>query len=137
MTSEPAQFSFDLHERVNFDHAGAWPLRITLDGNTLVDTTLRVVTGAKQVRNRAPYRIGVHVATDGTVAQCVVVSPLAVRDLDFDLVRYRYRWTAGGKPIRTVTSTMLSDTARVPAGATPHCSVTPSDGRLNGPTAAG
>jgi len=137
LTSEAAQFSYDVHERVLFDHAGTWPLRITLGGSTLVDTALRVVTSAKRVHDRAPYAVRVHVTSDGSVAQCVVASPLAVRDPDFDIVRYRYRWTVGGTSIRTVTSAMLSDTARIPAGAMPRCTVTPSDGRLSARPATG
>jgi hypothetical protein len=56
-----------------------------------------------------------------------VQTSLAYRDPDFDVVAYRYRWTAGGKTIRTATSAMVSDLVRVPAGTTPVCTVTTSD----------
>lgn len=129
-----AQSSFDLHERVRFDRAGSTTLRVSLGGTTLVETPLRIVAGAAQVRNRAPFRASVHVTSSGGLAQCAITSPFAVRDPDFDVVRYRYVWRAGGKVLRAVTSAMLSDLVRVPAGGTPGCSVTPSDGRLSGPT---
>ena len=129
--------AFDLHERVTFDRAGAWTLRVLLGGAQLAAAPLRVVDRPAQVQNRPPYRVGVDVSTSGGLAQCVVKTQLAVRDPDYDLVRYRYRWTAGGKVLRTVASAMLSDIVRVPAGTTPRCQVTPSDGRLSAAPASG
>jgi hypothetical protein len=49
-------------------------------------------------------------------------------DPDYDIVRYRYRWTAGVRAVRTVTSAALSDVLRagvVPPGQEVTCSVTP------------
>lgn len=133
-----ARSSYDVHERVSFDHVGTWPLRITVGGKTLVNASLRVVASSKQVRNRPPLPITVHVTTSGGLAQCAVTSPFAVRDPDFDIVRYRYVWTAGAKRLRSVTSSMLSDLVRVPAsGVRPRCTVTPSDGKLSGRSATG
>jgi hypothetical protein len=60
----------------------------------------------------------------------------APRRVDFEIVRYRYRWTSGG---RLVTSAALSDALRNNAarpGETLACEVTPSDGRLRGPSAS-
>ena len=68
-------------------------MRITLGGAELVDAPPRVAAAATEVRNRAPFPI---------TAQTTV----------------SYRWTAGGKVLRSVT-------------------VTPSDGRLSGRTASG
>jgi Peptidase family M23 len=125
--------AFDVHERVTFPHPGTYVLRI----GSYVDAPLRVVAAPKQIRNRPPSRVSVQVTTAGGLAQCVVNTQLAVRDPDFDVVRYRYAWTAGGKVIRRVTSAMLSDLVRVPAGTTPRCTVTPSDGKLTAPAASG
>lgn len=64
---------------------------------------------------------------------------LSGEDPDFDLVRYRYRWTVGGTLVRAVRSAALSDALRKGAatsGKVVRCSVTPSDGRLDGPTAS-
>jgi hypothetical protein len=130
------QSTFDVHERVRFDHSGAVALRVTLGGVTLVDRALRVVARPSQVRDRPPDRVALRLTTAAGVAQCTIVSPFAVRDPDFDVVRYRYVWRAGSKVLRTVTSAMLSDLVRVPAGSSPTCSVTPSDGKLSGPTAS-
>ena len=72
----------------------------------------------------------------GEVVLCRVTTSLVAEDPDYDLVRYRYRWTVGGRIVRDRTSAALSDaiprsTAR--PGDTIGCSVVPSDGRLRGP----
>ena len=75
----------------------------------------------------------------GEVVRCTVGTMLAVRDPDYGIVRYAYRWTSGGRLVRSVTSAALSDVVPanvVRAGATLTCEVTPSDGVLRGPTAA-
>ena len=118
-----------VRERVNFDRVGAWPLKVTLGDTVLADTSLRVVAKASRATNRPPFPVTTTVTVAGGLAQCVVQTSLAVRDPDFDLVAYRYRWTANGATIRTVTSAMVSDIVRVPAGATPACTVTTTDVR--------
>jgi hypothetical protein len=127
LVPEPvAQTSFDVHERVRFPRPGTYPLRVSLGDAVLAQASLRVVASAKQVRNRPPFPVRTSVTTSGGLAQCVVQTTLAVRDPDFDVVRYRYVWRAGGNVVRAVTSAMLSDLVRVPAGTTPSCRVTPS-----------
>jgi hypothetical protein len=121
--------SFSVHERVQFDALGAWRLRYVLDGKTLADDPLRVVAKAAQVRNRPPNGVGVSVTVTQGIAQCVVNTTLEARDPDYDVVRYRYRWTGGGKVLRTVTSAMLSDYLAVRGPV--RCAVTPSDGRAS------
>ena len=128
--------SFAVHERVAFDATGGWRLRYLLDGTKLADVPLRVVAKASQIRNRPPERVTAAVTVTGGIAQCAVTTSLAERDPDYDVVRYRYRWTAGGTVLRTVTSAMLSDYLPVPAGSGLRCEVTPSDGRLSGATAS-
>lgn len=61
------------------------------------------------------------------------------KDPDYAIVRYRYGWRVGGKFVRAVTSAGLSDVLRhrlARAGRRVGCTVTPSDGKLLGPTAA-
>ncbi len=70
---------------------------------------------------------------------CRVATSLATEDPDYDIVRYRYRWTVGGRVLRQLTSAGLSDALRndaAKAGDTVACEVTPSDGRLPGPAAS-
>ena len=123
--------SFSVRERVRFDALGAWRLRYVLDGKTLVDTALRVVGKAAQVRNRPPYGVGVSVSITEGIAQCRVQTTLEARDPDYDMVRYRYRWTSNGRVLRTVTSAMLAD--YVAATGPVRCTVTASDGRAAAP----
>jgi len=135
------QAAFDLHERVVLDRPGQWLLRVSLsDGALLIDAPFRVVAKASQVRNRPPSKVAVTMTSTDGVTQCVVSTQLALRDPDYDVVRYRYRWSAGAKVLRSVTSAALSDVlARGTAkpGQTVHCDVTPNDGRLDGRTATG
>jgi hypothetical protein len=128
--------SFAVHERVRFDVVGAWRLRYVLDGKTLADTPLRVVAKRTQIRNRPPFGVTATVTTTQGIAECVVSARIDARDPDYDVVRYRYRWTVGGEVARTVTSAMLSDYVAVPAGQVAHCAVTPSDGKLAAATAS-
>jgi hypothetical protein len=54
-------------------------------------------------------------------------------------VRYRYRWSAGGKVLRALTSAAVSDVL-VRDGAKPgqtlRCDVTPTDGKRRAKTAS-
>jgi len=129
------QAAFDAHVRVGFDRLGTWRLRYLLGGEVLADAPLRVVATAAQVRNRPPDPISVALTRRGVVAECAVRTPtLAVRDPDYDVVRYRYRWRVGGRVVREVTSAALTDQVRVTAPGRLRCEVTPSDGRSAGRT---
>ena len=128
--------------RVPLGRVGRWRLVVELDGKPLADAPIDVVAKARDVRNRAPNAIGVELVpaapTARDVVQCRVETSLVSEDPDLDIVRYRYRWTIDGKLVRAVQSAALSDVLRKGlAGAGKHlrCSVTPSDGRLSGPTA--
>jgi murein DD-endopeptidase MepM/ murein hydrolase activator NlpD len=128
--------------RVALSTAGAWPLVVDVADRKVVDANLRVVATERQVRNRRPNAFGVILIprepTASDVIQCRVESSLVNEDADYDIVRYRYRWTVDGRAVRTVTSAALSDVLRhgiASPGSRLDCSVTPSDGRLSGPTA--
>jgi hypothetical protein len=86
--------------------------------------------------NRAPNAVAVDaVRYPGGSSQCFVRTSLVTEDPDFELVRYRYRWSVGGAVVRDVVSAGLSDVlSREHGQAT--CSVTPSDGKLDGPEAS-
>jgi len=129
----------DLHERVRFDAVGTWRLQYSLGGVLLADAPLRVVAQKSQVRNRPPNPVTAAV-TVSTVAQCTVGTSLVARDPDYDIVRYRYRWSVGARVLREVTSAGLTDVLQhglAKPGVTVRCTVTPSDGRASGrPVAA-
>lgn len=129
--------------RLRFAQFGRWRLLVDVAGTTLVDAPLRIVGSQARVRNRAPNPISVKLHPQSPVAadvvQCRVATSLATEDPDFEIVRYRYRWTVGSRVVRAVTSAALSDVVRTGIAAPGQrltCSVTPSDGRLAGPTAS-
>jgi len=108
-------------------------------GRTLVDAPFTV----GPARSRRPNAIGLRLdpaePTSDDVIQCFVVTSSVTEDQDYAIVRYRYRWRVGGKLVRRVTSAALSDVLRHRAakqGQRVSCSVTPSDGKLSGPTAS-
>jgi hypothetical protein len=127
---------------VAFDVRGTWRLRWLLDGRELIDAPFSVVATAGEVANRAPNAVRVAFTrppTGGRPLQCVVDASLVTEDPDYEIVRYRYRWLVGGAVVREIVSAGLSDVLRrdvVRSGAPVTCSVTPSDGRLDGSTAS-
>lgn len=129
--------------RLPLAQTGTWRLHVGAAGKALDDAPFSVVARPGQVRNRAPNAVAVtlHPAQPvaGAVFQCRIATSLATEDPDFEIVRYRYRWTAGGRVVRTVSSAALSDLlaeGTVRAGERLTCAVTPSDGKRAGPTAA-
>jgi murein DD-endopeptidase MepM/ murein hydrolase activator NlpD len=130
-------------DRLALRPVGRWRLVVDVDGSTVADAPVRVVARPRDVRNRPPNAIGVELVptapTPANVVQCRVRTPLVTEDPDYDIVRYRYRWTVGGRLVRAVTSAALSDVLRqgaATAGKAVRCAVTPSDGKVAGPTAA-
>jgi Peptidase family M23 len=130
-------FSFRLALR----QLGRWRFVLEADGRVLADAPVRVVASAARVRNRPPRAVAAALhpgsPSSADVLQCRLRTSLATEDPDFDIVRYRYRWTAGGRVLRTVTSAALSDVLRVGLVRSAQqvaCSVTPSDGRASGPS---
>jgi hypothetical protein len=128
--------------RVTFGRVGRWHIEVQLGSRTLADAPIDVVASAREVRNRRPNPVRVELVpaspTARDVVQCRVSTSLVTEDPDYDIVRYRYRWTVDGKRVRSVQSAALSDVLRkgfAGSGKVVRCAVTPSDGRLVGPTA--
>jgi hypothetical protein len=129
--------------RLDLAQLGQWRLRYSLDGRTLAEAPFDVVAAAREVRNRPPAAVTASLEPAspraGAVVVCRVSTSLVTEDPDYDIVRYRYRWTSGGRVVRSLTSAALSDALRRDAtrpGEQLTCDVTPSDGKLRGPTAA-
>ena len=130
-------------DRLTLRPVGRWRLVVDVDGRTLADSPFRVVARLRDVRNRPPNPIGVElvppVPSPTNVVQCRVRTSLVTEDPDYDIVRYRYRWTVGGRLVRSVTSAALSDVLRegaAAAGTPVRCAVTPGDGKVFGTTAS-
>jgi hypothetical protein len=128
--------------RLSLAQLGRWRLAYELGGNVVADAPFDVVATQKRVVNRAPNAVGLALEPAspraGEVVVCRVATSLVTEDPDFEIVRYRYRWTSGSRLVRQVTSAALSDVLRkgaARAGETLACEVTPSDGKLRGPTA--
>jgi len=129
----------DFHERLALDRTGRWRLRLAGRGKTLVDAPFDVVASQNAIRNRPPNGVSVQLLTPSVVPQCVVQTSLVTEDPDYQIMRYRYRWFIGKKRVRSVTSAGLSDVlpqGLARSGQTLTCRVTPSDGKLSGPTAS-
>jgi hypothetical protein len=127
--------------RLELAKLGRWRIVVAVEGRVLADAPLRVVRSASRVQNRPPRAVSIalHPASPSStdVIQCRLTTSLATEDPDFDIVRYRYRWTVGGRTARTVASAALSDVMRVGIarpGERVTCSVTPSDGKASGPS---
>ena len=127
---------------VRLSPVGRWRITVDFDGKTLADAPIDVVASASEVRNRPPRAISVALRpaspTLRDIVECRVSTSLVAEDPDFDIVRYRYRWFVDGKLVRAVQSAALSDVLRkglARPGKSVRCAVTPSDGRLSGPTA--
>lgn len=128
--------------RMRFDVAGRWRLEIDVDGQQVARSPIRVVQTLAQMRNRPPNPVSAALIpaepAAADVVLCRLTTSLVTEDPDYDVVAYRYRWTVGGRRVRSVTSAALSDVARrgiASPGSRITCSVTPWDGRLAGPTA--
>jgi len=131
-----------LTRRVPLRPMGGWRLVVDTAGHALADAPFRVVAKRAEIRNRPPNAVSAvlepAVPTARDVVQCVVDTSLVTEDPDYDIVRFRYRWTVDGKVVRAVRSAALSDVLRrgiAGGGKAVRCSVAPSDGRLDGPTA--
>ncbi|HYI75949.1 MAG TPA: M23 family metallopeptidase [Gaiellaceae bacterium] len=129
--------------QVRLSTVGRWRIVVEFDGKERADVPLTVVAASRQVRNRRPNAVRVELEpaepTSKDVVQCRVSTSLVSEDPDFEIVRYRYRWTVGGKLVRAVRSAALSDVLKKGAavsGKVVRCSVTPSDGKLSGRTSA-
>jgi hypothetical protein len=128
--------------RVTLGRLGRWRIVVDLDGRTLADAPINVVARQAEVENRPPNAISVSLRPEARIAQhvveCRVSTSLVREDPDLDIVRYRYRWFVDGKLVRAVQSAALTDVLRkglARPGRSVRCAVTPSDGRLSGPTA--
>ena len=128
--------------KLSLAQLGRWRLEYELGGKIVAEAPFDVVATQKRVGNRAPNAVAASLEPAspraGEVVVCRVATSLVTEDPDFEIVRYRYSWRSGGRLVRQVTSAALSDALRNDAarpGETLTCEVTPSDGRLRGPSA--
>ncbi len=123
--------------------AGTWRYRIAFNGKEILNAPIEVVAIVDPNFNRAPEPISVGfespTASPSAALFCRVGSSVALEDLDWDLVRFRYVWKVNGATIRDVTTAGRRDA--IPRGSflvgdTVSCTVTPNDGKVNGAPAS-
>jgi hypothetical protein len=117
-------------------------VEIAFNGAPMFTAPFLVVASSSEIRNRPPNPIVVSIQpatlTTNDVPRCVVETSLVHEDPDYDVIAYRYLWTAGNRVVREVTSGGLMDALPrdvVRPGDTLVCRVTPNDGAVDGPPA--
>ncbi|RJP32680.1 MAG: M23 family metallopeptidase [Phycisphaerales bacterium] len=119
---------------------GTWHVLVEFNGQEMVRAPIEVRQRRTPKFNRPPVAVTVRfdppAPREDDVLFCRLDSPVLLDDLDYDIVRYRYVWRVGGEVVRDVVSAGQSDalvafTAR--DGDVVSCTVTPGDGRANGP----
>jgi hypothetical protein len=122
---------------------GTWHCLIDINGTNVINAPIDVVTTVNPSANHLPEAVGLAFDPATPSPQmalfCSVVGSPIVDDRDWDVVRYHYVWKVNGATVRDVVSAGRRDAiARntFAAGATVSCTVTPNDGKANGPTAS-
>ena len=131
-------FGFDYS--LNLDVTGLWHLEVSVNNQVITSAPFTVIGSGTPI-NRPPA--GVQVAfyppapTADSVLVCRITSSTLLLDPDYDLPRFHYLWKVNGVTIRDVISAGLADAIPHNAAAngdTVTCTVTPSDGTLDGPS---
>ncbi len=117
---------------------GTWTVDVIVNGEPYINFPVEVLESGETLANRPPEPIvaslGPAVPTPDDLLTCRVFTE-DIPDLDWDLVRFRYTWSVGGRVLRDVTSAGLAD--HLPrlegcGGAVVECTVVPSDGTDDG-----
>ena len=101
--------------KLNLAQVGRWGLTYELGGSVVAEAPFDVVATDRRVVNRAPNSVTAALepaSPRAEVVVCRVATSLVTEDPDFEIVRYRYRWTSGGRLVRQVTTAALSDVIR-------------------------
>lgn len=134
---------FDFQYFVNLDVTGAWHLEVSVNNQVIASAPFTVVAPGTAAVNRAPGGVQTvfdpPASTADDVIFCRITSSTVLLDPDYDLPRFHYLWKVNGVTVRDVVSAGLADA--IPrnsgqAGEVMTCTVTPSDGTLNGPSTA-
>ena len=131
---------FFFNPTFNLDATGTWHLEVSINGQVVTSAPFTVISSGP-ITNRAPG--GVQVAFDPPAPKaedvlfCRITSSTLFLDPDYALPRFRYLWRVNGTTVRDVISAGAADAiprnTALP-GDTVTCTVTPSDGALNGPS---
>lgn len=127
---------------IDFSVTGTWHVELIVNGASMLNAPLEVVTSVGAMANRPPGDLDgvVLEPSDPTVfdpLRCRIETSLVTDDPDYDLVAYRYVWRVDGDVVRDVTHAGHADVLRkgsVATASTVECSVTPTDLSANGNT---
>jgi hypothetical protein len=119
--------------------AGTWHIKFDVNGSQVIDIPVEVAATATQGFNRPPLPITATfdpvIPQAGDVVFARVTSPLGIRDLDWDIVRYYYVWKVNSTTVRDIVSPGMADAipknTAIP-GDILECTITPNDGHVNG-----
>lgn len=118
---------------------GTWRYVLDINGVQVIDAPVLVVATVDPGFNRSPEPISAAfepaVPTPAAALACRVGASIALDDLDWDIVRYRYVWKVGGATVRDVVSAGRRDMlprASFAIGQSVSCTVTPNDGKVDG-----
>jgi hypothetical protein len=118
---------------------GTWRIQFSVNGTQLIDAPVEVVPSITPGFNRPPLPISAAFDPVAPSPQDALFArltgPFGIRDLDWDLVRYRYLWTRNGTVFRDTISAGLADAIpadTAAAGDIIVCTITPSDGHVDG-----
>lgn len=121
---------------------GTWRFLLYINGTKLLDAPFEVVSSYSSSFNRPPQPVTLSFEPthpiDGDALVCRVNTDLVFDDMDYDIVRYEYLWKVNGIEVRRIVSAAHSDMIprdAATSGDLVTCTVTPSDGKENGPTA--
>jgi hypothetical protein len=121
---------------------GTWRFLFYVNGTEILDAPFEVVSSYSPTFNRPPEPVSLSFEpahpTDSDALVCRVSTDLVFDDMDYDIVRYEYVWKVNGVEVRRIISAAHSD--MIPhniatSGDFVTCTVTPGDGKENGPTA--
>jgi hypothetical protein len=118
---------------------GTWRIRFDVNGVQVFDAPVEVAAIATPGFNRPPLPISAAfdppIPGAGDVIFARITSPGGIRDLDWNLVRYRYQWKLNGATIRDVTHRGMADCIprdTAAGGDILQCTITPNDGQVDG-----
>lgn len=126
---------------VDLNQTGTWRARLVIDGTNVIEAPF-TVNASGVLANRPPNGVAVEMVprepTDDDVVFCRIASHPRLKDPDYQLVRYRWRWFRNGEVVRDVVTASRADAIPhhlVEDGDDLSCSVVPFDGVTAGPEA--
>jgi hypothetical protein len=123
----------------NLDVTGLWHLEVSINNQLVANAPFTVIASGSPV-NRAPGRVQAAFDPPAPIADdvlfCRITSSPLFLDPNYDLPRFHYLWKVNGTTVRDMVSAGLADAIprnTAATGDTVTCTITPSDGTLDGP----